>query len=291
MKKIIVMMMTGMFACMICAKSVDAQEITVKITADAAPHDVLISLCTGEEIVLNSSASESDFVYAGVIPSDTETDVECKSTLIADWGSEAEQLHLRLPLSVRNKKLQFRIYHAAAVSTTVRRIEELEMQGTELFTSYKTYFEARRIYRKMYAANPRHTVTIRAARLWFDAAYRLVATGSSKSSYIAMDEEAITANANLAKSAPEAFQKVTSPDYIANMADQAVSIGWTEISAIRELITDGQIETAKQINRFYLETYQTLSTQEQAKITKRYRIDLPLLENNMQYLQSFSGHS
>ena len=287
MKKISAMMI-GMVAFLCCGTMGSAQEITVKIMADSAPHDVLISLCNGEEIGLNKMASDADFAYSGVIPSDADTDVECKSTLIADWGNAAEQLHLRLPISARNKKLQFRIYHAATVSATLRRIEELEMQGTELFTSYKTYFEARRIYRKMYASNPHHTVTIRAARLWFDAAYRLVATGSAKSSYIAMDEEAVTANLNLAKSAPDAFQKVTSPEYIASMAEQAMSIGWTEISAIRELISDGNAEAAKQLNRFYLETYQTLNAQEQTKITKRYRIDLPLLESNMQYLQSFN---
>jgi len=269
--------------------NVGAQKITVKIIADAAPKEVLLTLCTGEEIVLDKLAQGEELLFTTKIAPQFALGVECQCTLIAECMNPnlTEVLYLRLPTSARSKDLKFRIYHVSTISTHSKRIEELELQGADLLSSYKTYFEARRMYREMYPMNPQHTVTIRAARLWFDAAYRLAASELAKNSYIAMDEDAVKANQKLAQLAPKAFGKITSPDYLASMTAHAMSIGWTEIRAIPELISDGNWEAATQINRFYLDSYQNLSVAEQSKIKEWYKIDLPLLENNMQYIQSY----
>ena len=69
-------------------------------------------------------------------------------------------------------------------------IHNFSRRGYAGTNAFRTYFEAKSIYRQLHALHPKHTVTISAAYYWHEAARRLAGTSGS---IIVMDPDAVDA--------------------------------------------------------------------------------------------------
>lgn len=256
-----------------------AQQIEVLVFAASQPNEVVLSDSTGSTTLTCQARSGQVFACPHELPIENAmppTDY----TLTASWPDGNEDLYLRAPRLPSGRKVELRIYHRS-IPANLASIEAIEARGAGLLSIYQSYYEARFIYRKMNPVSPQHVVTARAARLWYDAAYRL----AQAPSLVIMDGQAVSATKQMlsAAIADPAVKLILNPEYIGAMTAQISTMEWADVGVVPKLIQAGDIEAADRLNAFYLSKHAALADKDLG-IPASVGVTRAVLENNAKYL-------
>lgn len=275
----------------LCCSSMRGQaglktQLSAVVFASVIPTEVVLSLPNLSETLACQPRQPQGFVCSGDIPThDLSSNLSTQLTLSASWpDGGSEELYLRLPRVSTNKKIEVRIYHRT-LDVTLASVAAIDARGTDLLSSYQSYYEARYLYRKMRPINASHVVTLRSCRLWFDAAYRLAEPSES---VVAMDPQALKAASEckqLAWGAPanSHIRVIVNPGYIQGMTMQVDAMEWRGVAEVPKLLQSGHLEFAAALNSFYLDKFESLNGDE-TKIPLHEGVTRTLLTENAQYI-------
>lgn len=181
------------------------------------------------------------------------------------------QLYARLWPADANHALRLVITVPDQNRTTLKDLERLDQQfqtSDDLATTINVYVSAREIYRHWAVSNPRHVVGIRAAKLWFDAAYRLAAAG--KTPRFRMDQRArdvvekLELQAATDSSMAGPLRQVVAPGYVAGMTRQLDALAFKDMALVPDLMAKGELAAAKELNDNLLQAFSALSDGQQS---------------------------
>jgi hypothetical protein len=262
-------------------------KLDIVVLSAATPTAVNITWSGGEQSV-DCQQKLSQFVCSAQL-SRPVGQPRTAYTLIASWPDGSEGLYLQIPLFSANLSQVVRVYHRA-VDIKLTSIEAIEARGTDLLSTYQAYYEARYLYRKMRPVNPQHVLTMRAAKLWFDAAYRL---HEPPNSVIAMDPEAVMAAQTYQAvniSATQGSTWIISPGYVRGMTANVKADEWRDVAFVPKLIQAGQLDEAEELNSYYVAKFQNL-TSDELKVPAVHGVTHDLLENNASYISTLKNSS
>jgi hypothetical protein len=110
-------------------------------------------------------------------------------TIEAKWNPNlTSDIGIRVQPAYPTRQTLF--LYSPDITPSIDLIHNFSRRGYAGTNAFRTYFEAKSIYRQLHAQHPEHIVTISAAYYWHEAARRLAGTSGS---IIVMDPDAVDA--------------------------------------------------------------------------------------------------
>lgn len=217
--------------------------------------------------------------------------------LVADWRDTKEDIYLGIrPNTPENISLI--IYHFKYSENdpnyndaNYKELSKIESLGSDFESLLEKYFRARAFHKAWRHDKqlPDHTNAMRSARLWFDAAYRMV---EKNYSIFRMDEEASNIIDDYEKRAKgnnklqKRWRKITKVGYIYGMKRQLKAIDYMFIREIPILVSKGQFKLADHLNAIALTSLSTADKDTVYTVNKLQGINIDLLRKNEIYISS-----
>ncbi len=158
----------------------------IDVACEEDPQPTTIRLFSGSLVIdgvseqPNQSPYEIDLMTLG-------SDAFFNGTIEVKWKSDiVASIGVQIPIlpSSRGTILFFYSPDIEANIDNINKFRKRDLSGTNAF---RTYFEAKSIYKQRYSKHPEHDVTVLAAYYWHESA---LALAQGRNSIIAMDEDA-----------------------------------------------------------------------------------------------------
>jgi hypothetical protein len=275
----------------------DRIEINVRIVSKDVPVQVTVQ---NENDIQPADLSRDrvDGTFKITLPRPSARELEqakllvAPYRLVASWGEAKEQVFLGLR-STAPKDLNLRVYHET-LEYDDSALSAIEALGTDFESVQQRYFRSRAFHRYWRYKNrmPEHAASLRSARLWFDAAVRLVKWPNS---VFRMDDEikkVMEDYEDRAKSDPSfspRYRRYTSPGYVRGTLEQVLVVDYAFVGDIPKLVKDGQFGEAGELNRRALTVLSNESSEVQRIVMQLQRINVDLLMQNAAYISTRQG--
>jgi len=271
-------------------------EMIVHAVSGKSPEDVTIQ---GNDepnpTSLSCDASKSS-IFRGTI---TRVDEKSGSqqlrapyTLVGRWEKSSEELYLGLGLGLP-KKLEIEIFHEE-VSESPATLDAIEAFGKDYRNQLKRYFVSRGYHRKWrYELDLEcHQVALRSAKLWFDSAVWLA---SRNNTIFLMDQEIVEIMKEYEELAKkdmkfnQRYRKYVPPKYVDGMIGQTIAAPFSVVSTIPMLVETRRLDEAMELNTQVKTILADQTSTTKQLVEKHQRVNMDLLKNNENYIQSLKG--
>ncbi len=211
--------------------------------------------------------------------------------LVVSWGEDKELIYFGFGHLSPNE-VCLTIYHNS-FECNYNSLSKIEALGTDFDSVLRKYFRARHFHKRWRYINrqPLHSISIRSARLWYDASAKLVQLSPSLFRIDEEVKEIIVDYENRAEQNNDfkkRYSKYARVGYISGIDQQILALDYAFIGKIPNLIAKGQLLEAKRVNSFALEALSNESPLNQKIILRYQGINVKLLENNANYMDTLS---
>jgi hypothetical protein len=210
----------------------------------------------------------------------------------ADRDSATEPLEnitIRIPAVVAKKDSYYVRLFLTDPEVSPKSIRQFQIRGLDGEAGYRTYFEARKIYKRVLSSrSPRHPLIVPAAYWFFASAYKLA---SNPGSIIAFDQESLQASEHVLTLAKDKIVAQGFSHYSVDikhwtaMLAKAKRLGWQDFSFVKKAASGQQFEAAYALNDHFSKRYFALEKEAQAVVTREYGINAALLEKNDKFIR------
>jgi hypothetical protein len=213
-------------------------------------------------------------------------------TIEAKWNPNlTSDIGIRVQPAYPTRQTLF--LYSPDITPSIDLIHNFSRRGYAGTNAFRTYFEAKSIYRQLHALHPKHTVTISAAYYWHEAARRLAGTSGS---IIVMDPDAVDALKKV-QTLLKDKELDSQVKHTLSVNEQQVGfallqgqiVEWQHAAVVEWARAAGQLDTAIAVNDYYTTKWTNADKAERSAIIKYYRVDGDWLAKNDSYLQSLSA--
>ena len=214
--------------------------------------------------------------------------------LVAEWGSNREQLYFGLTLESK-AKIDFTVFHPPEdTHNNYAELDHIEALGPDLQSSLEKYFRARAFHRYWDTVDPRHSIAVRSARVWFDAVASLVLRAPDVFRRDAEVEKVLDDYNSLAATDPrlrERLRKYAPKGYIVGIVQQMVAAEYKFVGRIPDLIQDGSLEKARSLNDVASTSLSSEPAEIQKTVVLLQGVNTQLLRQNADYIATTQRES
>lgn len=223
-------------------------------------------------------------------PRPTDATLVAPYRLVASWGNVADDYFLGLRPSFRGP-LAITVFHDPSLGFTFADLEQIDALGTDLNATLKKYTKARAFHRqwRYTKALPLHSVAVRSAKIWFDAAYDLAVRQNTQ---FRMDEEVAKIMRDYEQLAindasfRRTLRSIVISGYVARVEGQIQALDWAAVAEVPRLIRDGRIDEADALNDQALASLKAQEAPVQLVVLRNQGISVATLEANSQYISA-----
>jgi hypothetical protein len=283
----------------------DQFSLKVKILCDKQPAKVTLNIeggiqpqvmgKSGETNTYSTSMSRSPMTN---LTNNEKEQLMAPYRLVGDWRDAKENMYLAIRPNNTPEIISLIMYHFKYSGddpnyddANYKELSKIESLGSDFESLLEKYFRARAFH---YAWRhdkqlPDHFCAMRSARLWFDAAYKMVETNYS---IFRMDEEVSNIVDDYENRSKEdeklkkRWREFTKAGYISGMKRQLLAIDYMFIREIPILVSKRQFELADHLNSIALTSLSAADKNTINTVNKLQGINMDLLKKNEIYISS-----
>lgn len=273
-------------------------ELRVRLEPHAASSRVFVRAPRLGTNTLEATKNEADVFVAKLgLPSDASCllpfDVSARS------DDHEELLHLQLVRPRISGPIDTLLYPSVSVERPTRQTlihwqDELQQAAADerspnLDGLLLAYFRGRDAFRRWHESIPGHENTIRAARLWFDAAYQLARLENGP---YRMDQAAVQAVQKLESEArsgrvqTEVVEQQFKPGYASAIIAEAEAVVFRYVSDVERLAQAGRYSDALALNSCLIEAFEGLPLETRSLVARTQSFTEDLLRRNDSFLRT-----
>jgi hypothetical protein len=209
----------------------------------------------------------------------------------ADRDSSTEPLEnitIRIPAVITGKDSYYVRLFITDPEVGPESIRKFQLRGLDGEAGYRTYFEARKIYKRVLSRSPRHPLIVPAAYWFFASAYKLA---SNPGSIVTFDQESLQASEHVLtlskdKIVAQGFSRFSVDiQHWKAMLAKAKRLGWQDFSFVKKAASKRQFEAAYALNDYFSARFYALEKDAQAVVTREYGINAALLKKNDKFIR------